>query len=120
MMTNNIKNKFKFFCKAANSFIEQYKYNGLVEELFDDSLLIPCQFTGLQDVKGNDVYEYDAIKIPSRPTVEEKRGKVVFKHGSFCVELAAPTNTLNLIFMHQLGEFEVLGSALEKPELLNI
>lgn len=114
-MTNS-KNKFKFFCTAANGFIEQYKYNGYVEELFDDSLLIPCQFTGLQDKNGKDVYENDLVRIDKNGFREIRTGKIGFKFGAFCVEYLEPTSTMNFNFMYQLGPFEVIGCALEKNE----
>ena len=110
------KNHFKFFCKAANGFIQDYKYNGYVEELFDDYLLIPCQCTGLQDKHGKYVYENDLIKLDKNETREEKTGKVVFKFGAFCVEFSEPSSTLNFNFMYQLGPFEVIGCSLEKHE----
>jgi|LauGreDrversion4_2_1035121.scaffolds.fasta_scaffold00402_34 hypothetical protein len=108
------KNHFKFFCAAANGFIEQYKYNGYVEELFDDPLLIPCQSTGITDSKGNDVYENDILNI--KGGFEDKRGKVTFKHGSFVVEFLEPSSTMNFAFLYQIGVFEVIGCALEKKE----
>ena len=116
------KNKFKFFCTAANGFIEKYKYNGYVDELFDDPLLIPCQYTGLHDKNEKDVYENDLIGVflDKNGFGVVKVGKITFKHGAFCVEYLEPTSTMRFNFMHQIGPFEVLGSALEKPELLNI
>lgn len=110
------KNKFKFFCTAANGFIEQYKYNGYVEELFDDAILIPCQFTGLQDKNGKDVYENDLVRMDKNGFREIRTGKIGFKFGAFCVEYLEPTSTMNFAFLYQIGSFEVIGCALEKKE----
>lgn len=107
------KNHYKFFCTAANGFIEQYKYNGYVDELFDDPLLVPCQYTGLQDKNGKDVYENDLVRVDKNGFGEVKVGKVIFKVGAFCVEFLEPTSTMNINFIHQLGPFEVIGCALE-------
>ena len=110
--------KFKFWNPQAKAFVEQYKYNGYVDELFEqDDMLIPCQYTGLQDKNGKDVYENDLIKVVKSKFGEiriGKIGKIGFKHGSFCVEYLEPTSTMNFNFMHQLGPFEVIGCALEK------
>lgn len=113
-MKTTTKNHYKFFCTAANSFIEQYKYNGYVDELFDDPLLVPCQCTGMTDSKGTVVYENDIVNI--KGNFEDKKGKVAFKYGSFVVEFLEPSSTMNFAFLHQIGVFEVIGCALEKHE----
>ena len=106
--------KFKFWNPQTKSFVQQYKYSGYVDELFEqDDFLIPCQFTGLQDKHGKDVYENDLVKLDKNGFEEIKLGKVIFKFGSFCVEFLKPTSTINLNFMHQLGPFEVIGCALK-------
>lgn len=113
--------KFRFWNPPGKAFVEKYKYSGAVDELFDhDDMLIPSQFTGLQDINNIDVYENDIIAAPANPTptMTQKKYKIVFKCGSFAAELINPNSTLNFIFMHQLGEFEILGNSLENPELL--
>jgi hypothetical protein len=67
--------QFRFWCSAGNAYISDYKYSGLVEELFqsDLELLIPQQCTGLKDNQGHWVYEGDIVsfKYKIKPEVLE-------------------------------------------------
>lgn len=58
------KNKFRFWNPQAKAFVENYKYNGLVDELFEpDPILIPQQFLGILDKNMKEVYEGDVVKF---------------------------------------------------------
>jgi hypothetical protein len=105
--------KFKFWSPQGKSFVEQYKYSGLVDELFEqDDMLIPCQFTGFQDIKGNDLYEGDIVKFH-----KDKIGCVDFEFGSFLLRINN-SSTMGFIFLHAVGNFEIVGSKFANPELL--
>ena len=57
------KNKFKFWNPQAKSFVENYTYKGLVDELFEpDEFLKPKQFLGIYDKNMKEVYEDDVVK----------------------------------------------------------
>jgi hypothetical protein len=65
--------KFRFWCPAGKAFVRDYKYNGLVNELFDEKeydVLIPQQFIGLIDKNGAEVYEGDLINFSCDYTVD--------------------------------------------------
>jgi len=58
------KNKFRFWCDAGKAFVQNYKYNGLVDELFDprDVILTSQQFVGILDKNMKEIFEGDVIK----------------------------------------------------------
>jgi hypothetical protein len=78
------KIKFRFWCPAGKAFVRDYKYNGLVDELFDEKdydTLIPQQFTGLIDKNGVEIYEGDLINFSCDYTFDlSDRDVIEYKH----------------------------------------
>lgn len=108
------KNKFRFWNPPGKAFVKQYKYNGLVDELFErDGMLIPSQFTGLFDKNQKELWEGDIVKFH-----EDKIGVVDFQYGSFILKIKNPSSTMGFIFLHAVGLFEIIGNKFENPELI--
>jgi uncharacterized phage protein (TIGR01671 family) len=56
------KNKFRFWNPQTRAFVQNYKYNGFVDELFEpDEFLIPQQFLGILDKNMKEIFEGDVI-----------------------------------------------------------
>jgi uncharacterized phage protein (TIGR01671 family) len=118
------KNHYKFFCTAANSFIEQYKYNGYVDELFDDPLLIPCQCTGVKDSYEKYIYENDVIefeRVLTSNDIKKYSAFITFYDGAFLVLSKDNEDTLVHMWLHDLcgkkiydWKVKVIGNKLEK------
>jgi uncharacterized phage protein (TIGR01671 family) len=125
----NTKNKFKFFCTAANGFIEQYKYNGYVDELFNDPLLVPCQCTGMKDNHQKFIYEGDIIEYERSLTSKDSRkytAIVSYANGAYLLlaKAVSQEGTLAHIWLHDLSKeiynwkIKVIGNKFENPELI--
>ena len=58
------KNKFRFWCNAGKAFVQNYKYNGFVDDLFDprDVIITSQQFVGILDTNMKEIYEGDVVK----------------------------------------------------------
>ena len=78
------KNKYRFWCNAAKGFITNYNYNGAVDELFDDSLLVPQQFLGILDKNMKEVYEGDIVKGTYGSEGLEIMGEVRYSYDLCC------------------------------------
>lgn len=89
-------------------------YSGV--HLIDPSTI--CQFTGLKDCKGNEVWEGDML---SNVTNDSPDGIVVFKYGAFCL-LAKNGRDFCVALTYLLSEkeslnrFKVIGNKFDKEK----
>lgn len=57
--------QWRFWCPVAATYVMDYTYSGLVDELFnpEDNMLLPQQCTGLTDRDGRLVFEGDKVEL---------------------------------------------------------
>jgi uncharacterized phage protein (TIGR01671 family) len=120
--------KFRFWCNAGKSFIQQYRYRGYVDELFDEKewdILTPSQYTGIKDCEGKEIWEGDIVEF-ERPVTETERKKfkavVEFVEGAFLAKTINPERTLSFFWLHNLFDshefnLKVIGNKWENPEI---
>jgi len=114
------KIKFRFFCPPASSFVEQYNYNGAVDDLFnyEDPTLVPSQYIGIEDINKKEVYEGDIITYQNSFN-EAKKAVIQYRFTSFVAKLINAQSTLDFLFIHDLGPaVEVIGNIFENPDLI--
>ncbi len=117
------KNKFRFWNPQAKAFVENYKYNGLVDELFEpDPFLIPQQFLGILDANMKEVYEGDVVRFVYSSN-EYKLGVVTYM-ADYCAYAIHYDNGYAPIMKIAIDSLEIVGNIMkdyiwnEKGELV--
>lgn len=106
------KNKFRFWNPQAEAFVNNYKYNGLVSELFDpDPCLIPQQFIGIFDTKMEEVYEGDVVKF-TYSSSESKLGVIRYMD-SYCSYIIDYDNGYVPIMHIAISSLEIVGNIMK-------
>ena len=106
------KNKFRFWNPQAKAFVQDYRYSGLVDELFkQDDLLKPSQFIGILDKKLKEIYEGDVVSykfLRHEHEVEESFGEVYFEDGCFMFDRSYMFCAVDANF--RLESLEIIGN----------
>lgn len=102
----------------ANYYEDNPHYNSLLIEVVPETV---CQYTGLADKSGRNIFEGDIVKT-SQYGVDDGKGHnfagfdkffVVFFEGSFCLE-----NKWRRFNFRSSRENEIIGNIYDNPELL--
>ena len=124
--------KFRFWSPQGKAFVEQYKYNGLVDELFDERewrILVPSQYTDMKDCEQKEIWEGDIIEF-ERPLTNKHSKKytaiISYADAAYLVMAKEMSNegTLSYMWLHELSKeiynwkVKVIGSKFENPELI--
>ena len=103
------KKAFRFWNPQARGFVQNYRYRGLVDELFEqDDMLIPSQFIGSLDKNMKEIYEKDVIKFSIYKWSAEETGEVVYSVDS-CAYYISDYPIMNL----DLESLEIVGNMFE-------
>lgn len=106
------KNKYRFWNPQTKTLVENYKYNGLVDELFEpDAFLIPQQFLGILDKNMKEVYEGDVVKFVYSSN-EHKLGLIEYLD-SYCAYFIGYDNGYFPIMKIELDSLEIVGNIME-------
>jgi hypothetical protein len=106
------KNKFKYWSPQAKSFVVNYKYNGLVDELFEpDPFLIPKQYLGIYDKNMKEVYEGDVVNFVYSSN-ESKLGVIEYMN-SHCSYVINYDNGYVPIMHIAIDSLEIVGNIMK-------
>ncbi len=121
--------KFRFWSPQGESFVEQYNYNGPVDELFDErewKILVPSQFTGMKDCNNKEIWEGDIIEF-ERPLTKKDSKKytaiIYYEDAAYLIKTKDAEGTLTHGLLHNLSnaiytwKVKVIGNKFANPEL---
>lgn len=120
------KIKYRWWSPQGKAFVRDYKYTGLVEELFlPDAYLVPQQWTGLLDKTGKEIYEGDLVNFKTNNTVclgdqdiMDWESEEVYWDSFYC-SFCFDRRYGHTIYDKVMPEtFEVVGNIFETPELV--
>jgi hypothetical protein len=102
--------KFRFWNPQTRSFVQNYNYNGAVDELFEpDEFLIPQQFLGILDKNMKEIYEEDVIKGIYGSEGLEIMGEVIYSYDLCCYVVDWHYEISNIAF----DSLEIVGNMIE-------
>lgn len=124
--------KFRFWSPQGKAFVENYNYNGPVDELFDEKewdLLIPSEYTGMKDCEQKEIWEGDILEYERRLTnknLQKYTAIVSYANGAYLLLAKAVSNegTLAHMWLHDLYKYiynskvKVIGNKYQNPELI--
>ena len=120
--------KFRFWNPPGKAFVEQYKYSGFVDELFEqDSMLIPSQYTEMKDCNGKEIWEGDIIEF-ERPLTKKDSKKytaiIYYEDAAYLIKTKDTEGTLTYGLLHDLSDciytwkVKVIGNKFQNQELI--
>ena len=126
--------KFKFWNKLARRFQAPNKYaiqgDGLYVSYdydmmawddpssFDDIILVPCQYTGLKDKNGKEIYEGDIMKVHGFLYDCDSREEKPIPN--FTVTYYSNNKSISEFYTYWMADYpcEVIGNIFENSDLL--
>ncbi len=106
------KNKYRFWNPQSKSFVQNYKYNGFIDELFEpDDFLKPQQFLGILDSNMKEVYEGDVVKFIYSSN-EYKLGVIIYMV-DYCAYAIHYDNGYVPIMKIELDSLEIVGNIMK-------
>jgi uncharacterized phage protein (TIGR01671 family) len=123
--------KFRFWSPQGESFVQNYNYNGPVDELFDERewrILVPSQYTGMKDCEEKEIWEGDILEYERQLTNKDSQkytAVVSYADAAYLLSVKAMSSegTLAHMWLHDLSnaiyksKVKVIGNKFENPEL---